>query len=140
MVLQCNFTDRHLVRTAKKEFVGRLLEVLGSRKRHVWGVALGFTNNRAHRLFVETEPLPNTEELSLIGEAENLNLNWLVYGIGPKYRVTTFQGLAEFNTAAQDVLQENWESIYVVVCQSRCALLTSRTKHVQYKDRDVDIR
>ncbi len=87
--------------TAKTAFIERLHEVLGTRKRHVWGVALGFTNNRVHRLFRESEPLPNTEELALIGEAENLNLNWLVYGIGPKYRVTTFQGFTEFNNAVQ---------------------------------------
>ena len=126
------------MQTAKSAFIGRLLEVLGTRKRHVWGV-LGFTNNRVHRLFVESEPLPNTEELALIGEAENLSLNWLVYGIGPKYRITTFQDFTEFNAAVQDVLQEKWEIIYIAVCQSRCALLTSRTKTVQYKNRDVGI-
>ena len=128
------------MQTAKSTFIGRLLEVLGTRKRHVWGVALGFTNNRVHRLFVESESLPNTEELALIGEAENLNLNWLVYGIGPKYLVNTFRGFAEFNAAVQDVLQEDWANIYIIVCKSRCALLTSRTKNLQYKNRDVDIR
>lgn len=128
------------MQTAKSTFIGRLLEVLGTRKRHVWGVALGFTNNLVHRMFVETEPLPNTEELAIIGEAENLNLNWLVYGIGPKYRITTFQDFTEFNTAVQDVVQEKWEIIYIAVCQSRCALLTSRTMPVQYKNRDVEIQ
>ena len=83
----------------KHAFVGRLREVLGNRKRHVWGVALGFTNNRVHRLFKETEPLPSTEELALIGEAENLNLNWLVYGTGPRYRVQSFLNFNEFNNA-----------------------------------------
>ena len=124
----------------KNAFIERLLEVLGDRKRHVWGVSLGFTNNRIHRLFRETEPLPSTEELALIGEAENLNLNWLVWGTGPKYRVQSFLHFNEFNTAVEDFLEDRWSNIFIVVCQSRCALLTARFKKVLYKNRDVNIR
>lgn len=123
----------------KKAFIERLLEVLGNRKRHVWGVGLGFTNNRIHRLFRETEPLPSTEELALIGEAENLNLNWLVSGTGPKYQVQSFLHFNEFNTAVENNLSDKWISIFMVVCQSRCALVTARSKQVLYKNRDVNI-
>lgn len=124
----------------KHAFVGRLREVLGNRKRHVWGVALGFTNNRVHRLFKETEPLPSTEELALIGEAENLNLNWLVYGTGPRYRVQSFLNFNEFNNAVEHVLEDQWADRFVIASQSRCALLSTRSKQVMYKNRQVNLR
>ncbi len=63
-----------------------------------------------------------------------------MYGVGPKYLVNTFRGFTKFNAAVQEVLQEDWASIYIIVCKSRCALLTSRTRNLQYKNRDVDIR
>ena len=124
----------------KNSFIERLLDVLGNRKRHVWGVGLGFTNNRIHRLFRETEPLPSTEELALIGESENLNLNWLVYGAGPKYRVQSFLHSNEFNTAVENNLSDKWINVFMVVGQSRCSLLTARSKQVLYKNRDVKIQ
>lgn len=134
------FIYRYFMNLSKNAFVERLRGVLGDRKRHVWGVALGFTNNRVHRLFRETESLPSTEELALIGEAENLSLNWLVYGTGPKYRVQSFLNSNEFNTAIEQVLTDRWTSIFIVTCQSRCALLTTRPKLVLYKNRQVNLR
>jgi hypothetical protein len=124
----------------KHEFVERLLKILGDRKRHVWGTELGFTSNRIHRLFIDTEPFPSTEELGLIGEAENLNLNWLVYGIEPKYRVRSFLDLNQFNNAVEGILAERWARIFMAVCQSRCALLTVRLTQFPYKKRTVNVQ
>ncbi|MBQ75338.1 MAG: hypothetical protein CMQ20_10010 [Gammaproteobacteria bacterium] len=75
-----------------------------------------------------------------MGEAENLNLNWLVYGTGPRHRVLSFINPGEFNTGIENILKESWSRAFIVICQSRCALMTERQKQVKYKNRDVSFR
>jgi hypothetical protein len=125
---------------SKKDFTNRLLKVLGKRRKHSWGSELGFTNNRIHRLFKETEPLPSSEELALIGEAENLNLNWLLYAVGPTHRVSTFSEPEEFNIEVEGCLEDDWSTYQLLVNQARCALLASKQISWEYKDKLVNIR
>jgi hypothetical protein len=124
---------------SKEDFVSKLLTVLGERKRHSWGAALGFTNNRIHRLFKASEPLPSTEELALIGEAENLNLNWLLYAESPMYRVTSYTEQNAFNPAVEEVLDADWGEYCLLVNQAKCALLASKKTAWEYKGKMVNI-
>ena len=125
---------------SKKDFTNRLLKVLGKRRKHSWGSELGFTNNRIHRLFKETEPLPSSEELALIGEAETLNLNWLMYGTGRMYRVRNYMDAEEFNIAIERLLSKDSTKHYLVVCHSKCALISLDQIISEYKSKSIGIR
>ena len=125
---------------SKRKFIARLQRILGPRKRHSWGAELGFTNNRIHRLFKESEPLPSTEELALIGEAENLSLNWLVYEIGPMYRVQNYHEASEFNFALENLLPEERSILFLVVNQEKCAIIASKGSTYEYKSKPISIR
>ncbi len=125
----------------KNNFLERLSLVLGSkRKRHAWGRSLGFTDNRVHRLFKSTEQFPSTEELAIIGVAENLNLNWLVYGLGSPYRVQVFQQSDRLNEAITQLLREKWDRTYLIVSRPRFALYTWRSQIMRYKGRNVSVK
>jgi hypothetical protein len=124
----------------KEEFTNRLLKVLGKRRKHSWGSALGFTNNRIHRLFKETEPLPSSEELALIGSSENLDLNWLMYGTGQMYRVQNFLEAEELNAAVESSVSRESSKHYLVVCQSKCAFITLERTKLEYKTKLISIQ
>ena len=69
-----------------KGFLERMLFLVGGRKQHSWGLAIGLTRGMVDGVFRRGQ-LPSAEALAIIASAERVNLTWLLTGEGPPYLV-----------------------------------------------------
>lgn len=67
-------------------FNERLWFVLGDRKKHHFGPALGWTDALTGRIFAGAQ-LPSAAYLAALTRFERVNLSWLLVGEGPPYLV-----------------------------------------------------
>ena len=63
-----------------------MLFLVGGRKQHSWGLAIGLTRGMVDGVFRRGQ-LPSAEALAIIASAERVNLTWLLTGEGPPYLV-----------------------------------------------------
>ncbi|HDZ3720101.1 TPA: hypothetical protein RSW56_000037 [Vibrio cholerae] len=73
------------------DFKNRMYEILSDRKKTPWGKSLGFTSASISSIF-KGERVPGPKFLAPICDMENVNLNWLLIGQGPKYRAEYLTG------------------------------------------------
>lgn len=95
----------------KEQFLARLDWLLGGRKRSPWAQALGFSGGTLTRLGSPTKPIPGPTELRAIMWSENVSLNWLCEGIGPKFMMTATKRSEEFYRFVTDELGDDFTQI-----------------------------
>jgi len=61
-----------------KDFLERINFILGGRKKHPWGHALGIRSTRVTRMFLGQ--VPTADALEIIHRAEGVSIDWLLTG------------------------------------------------------------
>lgn len=67
-----------------KDFLYRLKNILGNRKKHPWGDAVGLKATRVNAIF--NGRMPQVDALERIVRAEHVSLDWLLWGTGNPFR------------------------------------------------------
>lgn len=118
----------------KEEFLARLELLLDGRKRSPWAKALGFSGGTLTRLGATDTPIPGPTELRAIMWSENVSLNWLCEGIGPKFMSSTARNAGELCNFVADELGDDFNRIRIFHAGSgEGAILFSRPSEKQYK-------
>ena len=63
---------------SNKEFLERISFILGGRKKHPWGHALGIRSTRITQMFLGQ--VPTADALEIIHRAEGVSIDWLLTG------------------------------------------------------------
>lgn len=121
-----------------KDFLYRLKNILGKRKKHPWGDAVGLKATRVNAIF--NGRMPQVDALERIARAEHVSLDWLLLGTGNPYRyratgITTDEERAKLLDEILRADDRPWDIHLVELKNSPYAcLVLARQEAVQYED------
>lgn len=121
---------------SNNNFLSRINKILGKRKKHPWGRAIGLKTNRITDIFLGKIPSPDA--LIRIHTADKVSLTWLLTGVGAPYSYMAGCNQSdEINTEIlKDLLSEGEWVPFVIYHQGDqgVSLAITRPRTIQYDD------
>lgn len=117
-------------------FKDRLNFIIKDRKKTPWGKSLGFTSPSITAMF--NGHIPGPEFLNTIRRSENVNLNWLLTGMGSPFIVNhTLSATDLYNQLVCFLADEKWE-MYVSLLNQHAVFVLTQPGQYNFKGNWID--
>jgi len=117
-------------------FLSRINEILGDRKKHPWGRDIGLKNTRINDMF--SGKIPHADALIRVRRAEKVSLDWLLTGDGTPYLYKSGRCQTDLENAEllKQLLEEDDWMVYLVYHQVEegVAVVLTHPAIVKYED------
>jgi len=118
-----------------KNFLSRLLFLLGDRKKYPWGSHIGLDRGIIERLFNGQEA--KGETLAHISRAENASITWMLEGKGSPYLVARCINDNEASNYLNGLLEEQGWTAYICETSGRTALVLTMPASFKTKKEEI---
>lgn len=114
-------------------FLKRLNIVLGERKKHPWGLAIGLKGTLINNMFKGTVPGP--DQLKKISRAENVRIDWLLdMDEGSPYKTRANLGDDASALRIQALSANDYEPILLLDDKGHAGVVATKKETIKYDD------